>query len=86
MVSSVTHLLSDYFKSFVIVITDRKYRTDSSIISMSGLKKIYSKMSQMLDITTPRKSNFSEGADLRTPKEGILLSTQQKVNSIQPPT
>ena len=43
-------------------------------------------MSQMLDITTPRKSNFSEGADLRTPKEGILLSTQQKVNSIQPPT
>lgn len=43
-------------------------------------------MSQMLDITTSRKSNFSEGADFRTPWEGILLSTQQKVNSIQPPT
>ena len=29
--------------SFLIVITDRKYRTDSSIISMSGLKKVTQK-------------------------------------------
>ena len=63
--------------SFWIVITDRKYQTDSNIISMSGLKKSYSKMSQMLDITTPRKSNFSEGAHLTEPPRrafGFLLN------------
>lgn len=40
-------------------------------------------MSQMLNITTPRKSNFSEGAHLRTPQKGILFSTQQKLYSTQ---
>ena len=32
--------------SFLIVITDRKYRTDSSIISMSGLKTVTQKLQE----------------------------------------
>ena len=49
-------------------------------------------MSQMLDITTPSKSIFSEGAHLTEPPRRAFCflhskrSARQKVNSLQPPT